>query len=95
MFDSDGASSVKIDGRCIDIPTTTVRKACMMNQPGAVLLYGTSGSCDDRQLIASLVRGTECMFLSTSDRIGSVKVDGKCIDIDLTPARLACILHRP
>ncbi len=93
--DSDRAWSVKVNGQCIDISDTTVRKACLGNQPDRVIIYGSTDSCSDDRILASIGPSTDCASLSDSDRAWSVKVDGRCIDIDDTTVRKACILHQP
>src|SRR5262249_8640950 len=95
LSDSDRSWSIKVDGRCIDIPDTTVRKACMANQPNHVLIYGSSDSCDDSRLLASVSSATDCNTLSDTDRAWSVKVNGQCLDIEDTTVRKACIMHQP
>lgn len=91
------ASSIRIDGRCVDLsPDSTVREACFAYQPGAVTLFDPSDSCGAGNAVASLSQATDCNALSDSQRISSVRVNGRCIDISPdTTLRRACFEYRP
>jgi hypothetical protein len=95
LSDSDAAWSIKVNGQCINIVDTSVRKACMLNQPNRVLIYGSSDYCNNDTLLASVGPNTDCSTLSDSDTSWSVKVDGQCINIVDTSVRKACMLHQP
>jgi hypothetical protein len=89
---SETVGSVKVRGTCIDIAATTLRSVCLQTQSsvGRTLVYGTSTNCDDRALVGSFTRTTDCQAFSDVERVRSIKVDGKCIE-SATTARKACI----
>jgi hypothetical protein len=95
LSDTQAAWSVSINGQCRDISDTTVRKACMLNQPNHVLLFGTSDSCDPSDVAASIGSSTDCSSLSDSTPAWSVSIDGQCKDISDTTLRKACLLYQP
>jgi hypothetical protein len=95
LSDSQSAWSIKANGQCINISDTTVRKACLLNQPNRVLIYGTSDHCDSDSIVASVGPTTDCTALSDAQSAWSVKVNGQCLNISDTTVRKACILHQP
>lgn len=90
------ASSVSVNGQCTDlVPDSTIQKACMAFQPGAITIFDPSDSCDSSQAVASVNGATDCSALSTA-RASSIRVDGRCIDLvpDST-IRAACMAYQP
>jgi hypothetical protein len=93
---ADSAWSIRVNGACRNISDTTVKAACVLNQPGEgrVFIYGKSDSCNDGNIIGSVTAGGDCQQFSDSDSAWSIKVNGSCSNISDTTARKAC-LGRP
>jgi hypothetical protein len=84
--------SMSIDGECRDTEDISVRAACFALQSAdAIILYGRSDDCEPQHALRRITDATGCEGLSRTEPAWSYMVDGRCVDIEDTNVRAACI----
>lgn len=85
------ASSIRLEGKCIDITDTSAYRACVdiQSHRGLSVIFSTSDDCKKSDKTTVLTKFTKCSSLE--GRASSVKVKGKCLNITDSSLEKACL----